>query len=265
MIRSMERDGPLATLRVAPRRCRSSSSLATRNVRGALAVLAALVLGVTWLVGGAAWFGREAQLRQLHHAADHVRHRLRVPVQRVRPLAPAGRRRHGGGEARRRRGRALQLHDGRRLRLAALRGLPGAAVVRPLAVQRRDRVPRRRAALLPALLHVLGRSGVARCRVEPASPTRRRAPSRSSSRRSATKSPRAQASRRSISRRSSEQAHVGRVDRDARGHERARVLGGAAPGDRREQPAGRAARPVEDHARRARGPRPGRRCAGGPR
>ena len=58
MIRSMERDGPRATL---------TSLLAvsivvllfTRNLRGALAVLAALLMGVTWLVGGAAWFGEK--------------------------------------------------------------------------------------------------------------------------------------------------------------------------------------------------------------
>jgi len=56
MIRSMERDGPRATalslLAVA-----FVVVLATRNARGAVAVLAALVLAVTWLVGGAAWFG----------------------------------------------------------------------------------------------------------------------------------------------------------------------------------------------------------------
>jgi hypothetical protein len=58
MIRSMERDGPRATF---------TSLLAvsvvvllfTRNLRGALAVLAALLMGVTWLVGGAAWFGEK--------------------------------------------------------------------------------------------------------------------------------------------------------------------------------------------------------------
>jgi predicted exporter len=54
MLRSLERDGPLA----------SGASLfavvvvvlaATRNVRGALAVLVSLLLGVTWAVGLAAW------------------------------------------------------------------------------------------------------------------------------------------------------------------------------------------------------------------
>ncbi len=58
MLRSMERDGPRATL----------TSLvavalvvlaATRNVRGASAVLASLALGVAWLLGGAAWFGEK--------------------------------------------------------------------------------------------------------------------------------------------------------------------------------------------------------------
>lgn len=54
MIRSMERDGPLATaasfLAVA-----IVVVLATGNRRGAFAVLAALVLGVTWMLGAAAW------------------------------------------------------------------------------------------------------------------------------------------------------------------------------------------------------------------
>jgi hypothetical protein len=58
MIRSMERDGPRATvtslLAVA-----LVVLLSTRNVRGALAVLAALLMGVIWLVGGAAWFGEK--------------------------------------------------------------------------------------------------------------------------------------------------------------------------------------------------------------
>ena len=84
---------------------------------------------------------REAQLRQLRHAPDHLRHRLRVPVQRVRPLAPARGRRLRGRAARRWRRGPLQLHDRRRLRGAHLRGLPGAAIVRPAGGQRRDRVP----------------------------------------------------------------------------------------------------------------------------
>jgi predicted RND superfamily exporter protein len=58
MIRSMARDGPRATvaslLAVAV-----VVVVATRNLRGALAVLASLVLGVTWLVGGAAWLGEK--------------------------------------------------------------------------------------------------------------------------------------------------------------------------------------------------------------
>jgi uncharacterized protein len=54
MIRSMERDGPLAT-------AASFGAVvlvvifATANVRGALAVLTALLLGVVWMLGGAAW------------------------------------------------------------------------------------------------------------------------------------------------------------------------------------------------------------------
>jgi predicted RND superfamily exporter protein len=58
MIRSMERDGPRATL-ASLLAVSIVVLLATRNVRGALSVLAVLVLGVTWLVGGAAWFGEK--------------------------------------------------------------------------------------------------------------------------------------------------------------------------------------------------------------
>jgi predicted RND superfamily exporter protein len=56
MIRSMATDGPRATF--ASLLAVSVVVLfATRNVRGALAVLASLVMGVTVLVGGAAWAG----------------------------------------------------------------------------------------------------------------------------------------------------------------------------------------------------------------
>ena len=58
MIRSMERDGPRATL-ASLLGVALVVVLATRNLRGALAVLAALLMGVTWLVGGAAWFGEK--------------------------------------------------------------------------------------------------------------------------------------------------------------------------------------------------------------
>ncbi len=58
MIRSMERDGPRATA-VSLLAVSVVVILATRNVRGALAVLAALAMAVTWLVGGAAWFGEK--------------------------------------------------------------------------------------------------------------------------------------------------------------------------------------------------------------
>jgi predicted RND superfamily exporter protein len=58
MIRSMERDGPRATL-TSLLAVSLVVLLATRNLRGALAVLAALVMGVTWLVGGAAWTGEK--------------------------------------------------------------------------------------------------------------------------------------------------------------------------------------------------------------
>ena len=58
MIRSMQRDGPRATL-VSLVAVAVVVLLATRNVRGALSVLAALILGVTALVGGAAWYGEK--------------------------------------------------------------------------------------------------------------------------------------------------------------------------------------------------------------
>jgi predicted RND superfamily exporter protein len=58
MIRSMEIDGPRATL-ASLLGVALVVLLATRNVRGAVAVLAALVMGVTWLVGGAAWAGEK--------------------------------------------------------------------------------------------------------------------------------------------------------------------------------------------------------------
>lgn len=58
MIRSMERDGPRATL-LSLAMVTLVVLLATRNLRGALAVLAALTMGVTWLVGGAALFGEK--------------------------------------------------------------------------------------------------------------------------------------------------------------------------------------------------------------
>jgi predicted RND superfamily exporter protein len=58
MIRSMEQDGPRATL-ASLLGVTLVVVLATRNVRGALAVLAALLMGVTWLVGGAAWSGEK--------------------------------------------------------------------------------------------------------------------------------------------------------------------------------------------------------------
>jgi uncharacterized protein len=58
MIRSMERDGPRATA-ASLLAVSAVVILATRNLRGALAVLAALTMSVTWLVGGAAWFGEK--------------------------------------------------------------------------------------------------------------------------------------------------------------------------------------------------------------
>ncbi|MGH7295892.1 MAG: RND transporter, partial [Polyangiaceae bacterium] len=57
-IRSMERDGPRATL-ASLLGVSIVVLLATRNLRGAVAVLAALLMGVTWLVGGAAWAGEK--------------------------------------------------------------------------------------------------------------------------------------------------------------------------------------------------------------
>jgi len=58
MIRSMERDGPRATM-ASLLGVSLVVVIATGNVRGALAVLAALAMAVTWLVGGAAWFGEK--------------------------------------------------------------------------------------------------------------------------------------------------------------------------------------------------------------
>jgi predicted RND superfamily exporter protein len=58
MIRSMTIDGPKATL-VSFLAVSLVVIVATRNVRGACAVLAALVMGVLLLVGGAAWFGEK--------------------------------------------------------------------------------------------------------------------------------------------------------------------------------------------------------------
>jgi predicted RND superfamily exporter protein len=58
MIRSMEKDGPRATV-ASLVAVAVVVLVATRNVRGAFAVLASLVMGVTWLVGGAAWFGEK--------------------------------------------------------------------------------------------------------------------------------------------------------------------------------------------------------------
>jgi predicted RND superfamily exporter protein len=58
MIRSMERDGPRATF-VSLLAVAAVVAVATRNARGTAAVLAALVLGVTWLLGAAAWSGEK--------------------------------------------------------------------------------------------------------------------------------------------------------------------------------------------------------------
>lgn len=58
MIRSMESDGPRATF-ASLLAVSMVVLVATRNVRGALSVLAALVMGVTILVGGAAWMGEK--------------------------------------------------------------------------------------------------------------------------------------------------------------------------------------------------------------
>ena len=58
MIRSMAIDGPRATM-ASLLGVALVVLLATRNLRGAVVVLAALVLSVTWLVGGAAWSGEK--------------------------------------------------------------------------------------------------------------------------------------------------------------------------------------------------------------
>jgi uncharacterized membrane protein YdfJ with MMPL/SSD domain len=54
MIRSMERDGPLATF-VSLGAVAVVVMLATSSLRGAVCVLASLVMGVTLMIGGAAW------------------------------------------------------------------------------------------------------------------------------------------------------------------------------------------------------------------
>ncbi len=56
MIRSMQRDAPLATL-VALSLVVLVVAAATRDRRGTVAVLLALLLGVAWMLGGAAWRG----------------------------------------------------------------------------------------------------------------------------------------------------------------------------------------------------------------
>jgi hypothetical protein len=56
MIRSMSTDGPRATF-ASFAGVSIVVLLATRNLRGAVAVLLALVMGVLWLLGGAAWSG----------------------------------------------------------------------------------------------------------------------------------------------------------------------------------------------------------------
>jgi uncharacterized protein len=58
MVRSMERDGPRATL-VSLLSVSLVVLAAARNLRGAVAVLASLIMAVTWLVGGAAWLGEK--------------------------------------------------------------------------------------------------------------------------------------------------------------------------------------------------------------
>jgi predicted RND superfamily exporter protein len=58
MLRSMEKDGRRASL-VSLTAVAFVVIVATRNLRGALAVMAALLMGVTWLVGGAAIFGEK--------------------------------------------------------------------------------------------------------------------------------------------------------------------------------------------------------------
>ncbi|MDB4935685.1 MAG: putative rane protein [Labilithrix sp.] len=56
MIRSLERDGPLATV-VALAAVAVVVVIATSSLRGAFAVILSLVLGVVWMVGGAALLG----------------------------------------------------------------------------------------------------------------------------------------------------------------------------------------------------------------
>jgi hypothetical protein len=58
MIRSMEVDGPRATV-ASLIAVTVVVLIATHDIRGALSVLTALIMGVTWLVGAAAWTGEK--------------------------------------------------------------------------------------------------------------------------------------------------------------------------------------------------------------
>ena len=87
--------------------------------------------------------GRRAhQLPQLHRAADHLRHRRRLRHQHLPALSARGARaRRPRGARHRRRGRALLADHDHRLRRAARRRQPGAALVRRDGHPRRGRLP----------------------------------------------------------------------------------------------------------------------------
>ncbi|MBX3227704.1 MAG: MMPL family transporter [Labilithrix sp.] len=56
MIRSLERDGPLATFVAFAAVC-VVVVVATSSIKGAVSVLVSLIIGVVWMLGGAAWRG----------------------------------------------------------------------------------------------------------------------------------------------------------------------------------------------------------------
>ena len=87
---------------------------------------------------------REAQFPELHRAAHHLRHRLRVPVQSVRSSAAPGGRRGARRAQVGRAGRPLQLHHPDRLRVTHFRRQPGAAIIWPRRGRRGARLYRQR-------------------------------------------------------------------------------------------------------------------------
>jgi hypothetical protein len=105
--------------------------------------VAALLLGVTFMLGLLAWTGAKLNF-QLRRAADHVRHLGRLFDQHAASLSSGGRRRRHARLTNRRRARAVLGDDGHRLGGAALGREPGALLVRRLRDHRRAHVAARR-------------------------------------------------------------------------------------------------------------------------